>query len=176
MFKITFRGKLFTPSLVIFSVPILMIIFERFIYHFAGFSLPYWFYYNAESWRELSLYSSIYGSQLIGPFSGGSAWPSLMANGQEYFAMDENIREWLIWPWSFLSMLLLEIGILPTIIFLYYVGYRLDNVWRKRKDLRPQLKWYTISITIGLLLAPKWCVYFFFFPIYMIENKTFNKV
>ena len=88
VFKITFRGKLFTPSLVIFSVPILMIIFERFIYHFAGFSLPYWFYYNAESWRELSLYSSIYGSQLIGPFSGGSAWPSLMA-------MDKNILQWM---------------------------------------------------------------------------------
>ena len=116
-------------------------------------------------------YSAIYGSNLVGPFSGSDNWAKLLISGQSFIAGDGDVVEWVIWPWSMFSMLLCEFGIIPTLGLIALIGYRLNYIWYISVENQSTVKWYTLSTLIGLFLAPKWCVYFFFFPLFSVDRS-----
>jgi hypothetical protein len=140
----------------------------------ANESLAFFLYKLTGSWREISMYSSIYGADLIGPFSGGIEWQDIIEDGQKIIGQGSVVEYWLIWPWSLFSMLLCEFGLLPTFLIIFLVGRKLNHIWNKKPYLRPRLKWFTASFIIGFFLAPKWCVYFLFFPLmFKIDKKQY---
>lgn len=164
-FKLKIGRLKVTPKIVIFAVLISLIVLERFFYVVSQESLSHLSLDLTGSWREVSLYAAIYGSNFIGPFSGGIDWSENLSLGQRLISNGNDVREWIVWPWSIFSMLLCELGVLPSLIILAYLGHHLNVIWYRDIARRSTIKWYTLSVVIGLFFAPKWCVYFFFFPL-----------
>ena len=165
-------GKLkVTPLFLIIVFPLLFLLADQVYFILANESLAFFLYKATGSWREISMYSSIYGADLIGPFSGGIKWQDIIQDGQKIIGQGSVVEYWLIWPWSLFSMLLCEFGLLPTFLIIFLVGRKLNHFWNKKPYLRPRLKWFTASFIIGFFLAPKWCVYFLFFPLIFKTDK-----
>lgn len=175
LFKIKLGRIKVTPLFVLILIPISLIIFERLFFLFAGSSLVHELFKFNPSWREISIFSSIYGADIIGPFSGGESWGESLISGQNELVGSSDVLSWIVWPWSFFSMLLLEFGLVPTAIIIYLLGRQLNIIWHRDKNSRNALRWYTVSLCIGIYLAPKWCVYFFFYPIYKFSSKRFTR-
>ena len=118
------------------------------------------FYSATGSWREISHFLAIYGGEIIGPFSGGLSWADQMNNAGGLVIGDELNLSWIVWPWSFSSMVALEMGHLALLCFVCWVligcrGYEPDV--RKR----------TVCIFLifsGILFVPKWMVFYFLLP------------
>jgi hypothetical protein len=174
VFKLKIGRFKVTPQVVIFAVLLSLICVERLFYFISQESLSHLSLDLTGSWREVSLYAAIYGSNFIGPFSGGIDWSESLSVGQRFLSNGNDVREWIVWPWSIFSMLLCEIGVLPSLILLAYLGHHLNRVWYRDIARRSTLKWYTLSVVIGLFFAPKWCVYFFFFPLLNLGNSKLN--
>ncbi len=176
--KIVFKLKVGslkpTPLFILLLVPLSLVMVERGFYTIADASLTHELFKYNPSWREISLFSSIYGANIIGPFSGGEYWGEILITGQSTMVKNDELMTWIVWPWSLFSMLLCELGVIPTFLLIIFIGYRLNIIWFRQRQLRSHLKWYTVSICIGMFLAPKWCVYFFFYPIYMNPNYKKN--
>jgi len=175
LFKIKLGRIKVTPLFVLILVPISLIILERLFFLFAGSSLSHELLKSTSSWREISIFSSIYGADIIGPFSGGNRWAELILSGQNELVSSTDFVSWVVWPWSFFSMILLEFGMVPTAIIIYLLGRQLNIIWHRDKNSRNALRWYTVSLCIGLYFAPKWCVYFFFYPIYKFSSKRLTR-
>lgn len=179
LFKIKYREFRSTPLFVLFIIPFLLVFIERFYSIIIGSSMVHDFFQISSSWREVSLFSSIYGAQLFGPFSGGENWGLSLLAGQSMLVAKGEIISWVVWPWSMFSMLLSEIGIFPTFVLILAVGKKLNRIWYEKPSVRKALVWYTASISIGFYFAPKWCIYFFFFPLFYALTKSnknsFNK-
>jgi hypothetical protein len=170
LFRIKLGSLKITPLFILILVPCLMIALERAVYFIFGFSLSHLTYDITGSWREISVYSSFYGASYFGPFSGGE-WDAVLEHGQQYLNENNSPVHWITWPWSFFSMLLCEFGIIPSIIVVYFFGRTLNKIWYENTQLRPALKWFTLSVVIGLYFAPKWCIYYLFSPI-LFKNIT----
>ncbi len=112
------------------------------------------------SWREPSHFASFLSSQPLGPFSGGANWaPDVIAGLDKIYL--ESYPFWIEWPWSFSSILALEFGYLITFCICLIL------VWMSSKNrfnnYRHNVAW-VLFIFIALFVAPKWMVFFFFFP------------
>lgn len=171
LFKLRFGRINITPNIVLVTVFISLIFVERLLFLAFQESISHFTFNIAGSWREISIYSAIYGSDMIGPFNGGTDWADTLIEGQRFLSDDNNIKTWVVWPWSMLSMLLCEIGVIPTLGFIAFIGHRLNTIWCGRVVSQRVVKWYTLSTVIGIFLAPKWCVYFFFFPLLNAESS-----
>lgn len=117
-------------------------------------------YRTTGSWREISHFLGIYGAEFIGPFSGGLTWADQMNNAEGFVVGDALNLTWIVWPWSFSSMVALEMGHLALIGFIFWlvIGCR-----RRVPDVRKR----TVCIFLifsGLVLVPKWMVFYFLLP------------
>ena len=175
LFKFKLGRIKVTPLFILILVPISLIMVERLFFFFSGESLTHEIFKFNPSWREISFFSSIYGADMIGPFSGGEGWEESLIRGQSTLASSFDIMTWIVWPWSFFSMLLVEFGIIPTAIIIFLIGLQINVIWHRDKNLRNDLRWYTAGLCIGIFLAPKWCVYFFFYPIYKVSSKRLTQ-
>lgn len=164
-FRLKLGGLKVTPMFLILLFPCLMLLADQAYVIFTNERLGSVLLQATGSWRELSTYASLYGADLVGPFSGGLEWSDIIHNGQRAMGQGSVSEPWLVWPWSLFSMLLCEFGLIPTFLIVGLVGRKLNNLWHRKPGLRPKLKWFTASFIIGFFLAPKWCVYFLFFPL-----------
>lgn len=164
-FRLRIGGLKVKPMFLIFLVPCFMLLADQAYVILTKEHLGSFLLQATGSWRELSTYASLYGADLVGPFSGGLEWSDTIHNGQRAMGQGSVAERWLVWPWSLFSMLLCEFGLIPTFLIVGLVGRKLNNVWNRKPYLRPKLKWFTASFIIGFFLAPKWCVYFLFFPL-----------
>lgn len=124
-------------------------------------------YTQSGTWREPSHFASIASSKLIGPFSAGFEWNDALRNGISEIFLELN-PNWIIWPWSFSSVLFLEFG------FLIGLSICLLLIWICSKhginSYRHKVGW-VLLLFISLVLAPKWMIFFFFLPLYGNTNK-----
>lgn len=166
LFKIRLGQFRINPFLMIIIFPFLLVIINIYYTFICGNTLPLDLYLKTGSWRELSTYSAFHGAQLIGPFSGGQEWSDILNIGSNKLInkLDYNLS-WVVWPWSLFAMLLCEIGILPTFLILCICGKRINRFWYKYPEIRNNCYIYSISFIVGMFLAPKWCVYYFFLPL-----------
>jgi hypothetical protein len=164
IFKLCNNIKLFKKdriSIVILSI-LLLVIIDRVFYFFNLGGLGFLTLKYLGSWREMSNFSALFSSELIGPFSGGSLWGEYIIKGQYYQIPDHGINFWITQPWSFFSMWAVEIGIIPTITIIYILGRRFFKRMQIYNESESSV--FMSFIFIALFLAPKWCVYFFILP------------
>ena len=154
------KGKISALLVLAFlyhAIPFILVYFEFPIFDYALF----W----TGSWREPSHFASVSVGQLIGPFSGGTSWTSNLSTGLDNIYL-QRFPFWIEWPWSFLSILLLEFGYLITICICVFLIWK--SSINRINNYRHNVAWL-LFIFIALFTAPKWMVFYFFFP---FSDKT----
>ncbi len=165
--KRRFKNSMFIHLIIMIFIPIVL---ERVLHLFFGISLGDLSLKYFSSWREISIFSSIYGSELIGSFSRGSDWSESILQGQFYILKDGDVMAWIKTPWNLLSMWLIEFGVIFSLVFIYTMCKNQKNIHKIYTTNRT----YTAHLSlyfIGLFLAPKWAVFFFLMPILQIRNR-----
>jgi hypothetical protein len=165
--KRRFKNSMFIHLIIMIFIPIVL---ERVLHLFFGISLGDLSLEYLSSWREISIFSSIYSSELIGSFSRGSDWGESILQGQFYILKDGDVMAWINTPWNLLSMWLIEFGVIFSLVFIYTMCKNQKNIHKIYTTNRT----YTAHLSlyfIGLFLAPKWAVFFFLMPILQIRNR-----
>jgi len=123
------------------------------------------------SWRHLSHYSAMFSANILDVPNLGTTWHLDIQDGQQNYI--NRSYWWLIWPWNFFSVLILEFGILLALVISIVV-----LTFRFRKYHDQQLKVGVATLFLcGLFITPKWAVYYFFFPVVSdeVESKRVSK-
>lgn len=130
------------------------------IFFASGFDFLENLYNLTGSWREISHFLSLYGSDFIGPFSGGLDWPDQIYKANNYLFHNNFQLPWIVWPWSFSAMVSLELGYVGLFLFLVWIligcRTRVDDVFIRSVSI--------FLIVSGFLFVPKWMVFYFVLP------------
>lgn len=144
------------------AVPVILFIYhlvERILF-WNKFSVSERIFHLTGSWREISHFSGVYSPYFIGPFSGGRTWSEQLYEAQNWVTLSSSSYTWIVWPWSFSSMLAIELGIFSIFFFLFWVLYPL-----RAKVIRFEKRVVcTFLIVSGFIFVPKWMVFYFLLP------------
>lgn len=154
-----------------FSLFACFFILDGISYIFNGVSISILVLESAQgSWREASTYGSIYGSDFFGPFSNGELWPEYIQRGVNKLGPANRVVSYILFPFTFFSMLCVELGLIPAFVIIYYMAsFRNKHIRNFDKNYN------SVAITmffLGMLIAPKWCIYYFLLPPKVIKNIT----
>ena len=163
----SFRVGNLRLSVVVGLVAVLAVLFiaDRIVYLLNDYGLGWFTYINLGSWRELSTFSGIYGSSLISSPSGGELWGVRMFEGQTTQAPSVyTAASWLQSPWSLAAMWSLEFGFLATTLLILLIAKNQSSITFVNVARKRRCSVLVAACFFGLILAPKWCVFFFLIP------------